>query len=307
MALLAFVLGLVPALQEVRARWRCEPEAVAVGEPFVLVLELEHPAELPARELAAGELTLDASWVVLGEESLASTLQPDGTLRTRRAWSVAALEPGEHALSAALSSFALSERVTRIQVGEAKVRVNGLLAKDEDAPRPLREFPDDFADESEGASARRSPWWIAALGLALASGVGLFFWLRQRARRTAAATPLTPQELLEQLARDLEDGRGRERCYELTRLLRATTDAARRKDRAGLTDEEWLAELGASLEVPRGAVQELERVFQRAWRVKYAGDPATPWALGELFEQARGALRAVGALPASTPSGGARP
>jgi len=306
MTLLACVLALVPVLQEVRARWRCEPEAVAVGEPFALVLELEHPAELSARELAAGALSLDGAWVVLGEEPLASTPLPDGTLRSRRAWSVAALEPGEHALADALSSFALSERVTRIQVGEAKVSVSGLLEKDEDAPRPLREFPDGFADESEGAAAGLTRWWFAALGLVLAAGAGLMLWLRTRARRTAVAAPLGPHEVLERLARDLEDGRGRERCYELTRLLRATTDAARRKDRSGLTDEEWLAELGASLEVPRGAVQELERVFQRAWRVKYAGEPATPWALGELFEQARAALRAVAALPAGTPAEGAR-
>jgi hypothetical protein len=299
---LVLVASALPAARqtaEVRALWRCEPEEIELGEPFVLVLEVSHPAGVSGRELASGELTLDESWVVLAEEPVASEVLSDGNLRTRRAWRVASLEPGERSLGEALSRVALSAGVTQIQVAAAHVRVSAFLAEGEDAPRPLREFPDDFGGEDE--TARSLGWvrWLAGSLLLLALGAGAYAWRRRRIPR--GATPRCgPLERLAELERSFQEGRLPEGCYELTRLLRSAGDGLRKTPRGGLTDEEWLAEVTASLEVPRNAVSPLAAVFERTGRVKYAGEAVTPWAMQETFAHARAALEVLGT--SSTPS-----
>ncbi len=305
---LALLVSAVPAgaqAVDVRALWRCEPEEVELGEPFQLVLELFHPAGVSGRELAAGELALDESWVVLAQEAVTSAAQNDGSLHTRRAWRVVSLEPGERSLAEALARVVLSARVTQISVGAARVQVRGILAEGEDAARPLREFPPNFGGGHEAAAR---PGWIPLLvgsALLVAIGAGAYVWRRRRGRR-GAAIPSAPFERLAELERSFQGERGREGCYELTHLLRAAGDGLRQKPRGGLTDEEWLAEITASFEVPRNAVNELAAVFERAGRVKYAGEAATPWAMQETFAKARAALEVLGA-GSPPPAAGARP
>jgi hypothetical protein len=295
--LAALLLTLFPP-GEASARWRCEPAAVEVGEPFELRLELEHPADVPGGTLVAGEPALDDSWLVLEREPARPS--PAGapgekTVRTVLAWRVVSLEPGERSLADALSAVALSGAVTRIQVGEARVEVRGVLGEGEDAPRPMREFPEGFAGESTAASGT-SAWWAWAGGvLVVATGAGAVLWRRALRARAAGARAATPLDRLGELEGWIETERARASCYELTRLLREATDRARSADRAGLTDDEWLAELQASRALPGGAVQELAAVLERAARVKYAGEAPSSWALKETFARARVALQAVGA------------
>jgi hypothetical protein len=292
------------AQEEVRAAWRCEPGTVELGEPFALVLELTHPPGVPGHELSVGRLELGDSWVVLGEEPASSASAEGGSVRTRRAWRVASLEAGERLLGEELARVALAERVTHILVGEARVVVGGLLGDGEDAPRPLRQFPEDFGGEDAVSSG---PHWVSwvALAAALLAGTGAVVWRRRRARRVAQR-PATPLERLAEIARSLEGGRGREGCYELTWLLRSAGDELRKAPRSGLTDEEWLAEVSGCLDVPRNAVSDLTAVFERAARVKYAGEAPTPWAMQETLARARAALEVLGAGGAAAPAGGTR-
>jgi hypothetical protein len=279
-------------LRETSARWSCEPDAVRVGEPFMLVLELEHDAGLGLRALLPRDLTLDESWVVLDSAPLASASLPGGRARTRAAWHVASLEPGERSLAEPLAGVALGEGVARIQVGDARVQVLGLLAEGEDVPRPLRGFPEGFAGATSGSGGGLSRALVAAgLGLGVLVGVAYALWQRRRAQLGAAPAP-SPLERLRALEAEAAE-RSRERCYELTRLLRQAGDELTRKPRGALTDEEWLAAVRTSLEIPRGIVDELALVFERAARVKYAGEVPTDWALQETFAKARGALEAL--------------
>ncbi|MEQ1895271.1 MAG: DUF4381 family protein, partial [Planctomycetota bacterium] len=181
--------------------------------------------------------------------------------------------------------------VARIQVGGALVRVASALAEGEDAPRPLTGFEGELGPAPEAGGF---PWAIAAGALVVLAALLTFFWLRRRRARGAPAPEATLEERLAALQARAGAGEGREGCYALTRLLREHTDRFRKKDRAALTDEEWLAEVAASLEVPKGAVEELGGVFERAARVKYAGEEPSPWALEETFARARRALAGVG-------------
>lgn len=297
---------------EIRARWRCEPAAVEVGEPFALVLELQHPREFSAASLFPGELALDESWVVLerrppAQPERAAARAAEGATSSL-VWSIASLEPGERGLAELLSALPFSSPVAHIEVGDARVSVRGLLSGDEDAPRPLREFPPGFAGGTgEPGRPRRALAGLAVLVLALLSGGALLFWSRRRRRRRATAPrALTPLERLAEIERLVaaDAGTARELCFELTGLLRRTTDAARGVERDGLTDEEWLAEVRATPRIPRGACEDLTAVFERAAAVKYAGERPTSWALGETLGRARVALQAaVGAARAAMGGG----
>lgn len=282
------------------ARWRVEPAAVEVGEPFELVLELEHGRTQAASALAPAELVLDDSWLVLERRAPRSEAAGEG-LRTLLAWRIASLEPGERNLAEALAGFAFGEGVTRIQAGEARVVVRGVLAEGEDAPRPLTGFAGELGPAPGAARSR------LALGLALAAlvaGAGLAAWARARRRRAPRAPQLDSSERLRELAARAAAGAARDGCYDLTRLLREHVDRLRQKPRAALTDPEWLAELAAAPDVPRAALADLERVFARAERVKYAGESPSLWALEELFGEAR---RALAAWPGAGPATEARP
>lgn len=292
LALLALLAPARPAGDEARARWLCEPDAVEVGEPFRLVLEVEHPLALSGPELVEGDLKLDESWATLGPAEVVSAPAEGGGVRTRRTWRVVSLEPGERDLGAELSAVKLSERVTRIEVGGAHVRVRGLLAEGENEPRPMREFPEGFA--ALGESGGRG-WRALLLGLLGLAGLGalLVAWRRRRRRRSGVPTPPGPLERLGELERACQGAGGREECYGLTRLLREAGDSLRARERGGLTDEEWLAEIKASFDVPRGAVMALEEVFARTTRVKYGAEQPTPWAMQETFARARAACEAL--------------
>ena len=68
-AVLALTLALPGVAQEparAEARFRCEPAQVEVGEPFDLVLELEHRSGADLFAVGDGEPVLDESWVQLG-------------------------------------------------------------------------------------------------------------------------------------------------------------------------------------------------------------------------------------------------
>jgi hypothetical protein len=270
------------------ARWRVEPATgeVEVGEPFRLVLEVEHEPGTSAAELVPGELALSDAWLLLGREEVRS-VAIGARQRSLFTWSLAALEPGERALGEELAGFVLGPAVTRIQAGETRVQVRSVLAEGEDAPRPLAGFEGELGAAPEGSAF---PWALVS-GLALVVAVLFGWWWARRRRARARPAPLpSPEERLAELAARAAAGEGREGCYALTRFLREHTDRRRQRDRAALTDEEWLAELAGAPELPKSALDELGGVFERAARVKYAGEEPSPWALEETFAGARRAL-----------------
>lgn len=298
LSLLALVAA--PAQDEgVTARFRCEPRRVEVGEPFTLLLDLEHPRGTSVFELGTDELALDGSWVVLDHARQAPVADPEtGRMTTRRSWRLASLEPGQRSLSEVVSALVLDERVESVDAAETNVEVVGVLGPDEDAPRPLRGFPPGFGQEPESIL---SPWRWAALVAALLfwSGVLFLVWRRLRARRAPRDVGVDPLARLESLRAGSQDSAlaspvaARALHYELTSLLRHATDEHLGVARDGLTDEEWLAVIQASGRISAEVAQEMSRVFERAEAVKYAGSAPSTWAIGETFDQARRSLAGV--------------
>jgi len=282
---------------EASARWRCEPASVAVGQPFTLVLELEHDASASALELVHGEPAFDGSWVVLERRRARAVARGDGASTTVVEWSVASLEPGERDLSAPLAGVAFAEDVTDVRVADAHLAVQGVLGSDEDAPRPLHEFPEGFVGAGEDPTSSPLAWIVGSAVAAVAAA--LVALVLRRRRRTSRASMPTPLERLAALERAAKQEGGAEGCYALTRLLREAADRVSNRPRDGLTDQEWLTGLAALHELPSAVQEALADVLERAARLKYAGETATPWALEELFAGARAALEGLGSAPAA--------
>jgi hypothetical protein len=277
------------------ARWSCRPEAVELGQPFELVLDLYHGQEARAGELFSGQPSWDDSWAPLSGPAvrgLALEHEPETRL-TELSWTLVSLEPGERDLGSLLAGITFDQRIGMISLAGARVSVRGVLGEGEDLPRPLREFPEGFA--GEGTDAAGSAWPLAALaGGLIALTLALALVLRAlRARRRQAPAEPTPVERLERIE-GLLDGSGepaRAAWYELTRLLRESLGTAT----AGLTDEEWLGAMRASGAVPAAVLDDLAAVLERCAAAKYAGEEPSPWMRRETCSRARLVLQAVGA------------
>ncbi len=285
--ILALALAWFPQ-EDPSARFQVRPEAVEVGEPFELVLELEHGEALDAWELTGQPLALDASWVLLDEEGPSSEPLLDGRRLTTRSWRLVSLEPGPRSLAAFLPVL---PDVPRVDAGATTVDVRSVLREDETRPRPLRGFPEGFG---QGGAAPRSedsrPFALLA-GALVAAALPIVLWLRRQRRKprvVPTASPLEELEALRQAGAETAQVVS-ERHFHLTRLVRSATDAAAGEERAGLTDTEWLAAVrGTSL-----FSEELEDLLQRAESVKYGGTTPTSWALDEAYGAARGALEGL--------------
>ena len=307
---LALALFAAPAPAAIaREAWRLEvePTSPVLGQPLEVTALLEVPLDLAdapdalgaerevrtalrarAEELAFDEELLEPAWVVLDEGPILierSGVEGSPGLVVRRTWSLVLLEAGE-------ADLPLPWTGEELGAAGARIEVAGLLGEGEDAPRPgpgFLELP-DLAVEAEESALRTWLPLTGVLGGSLALAIlGLVARRRRRARDTGPTGP-TPAERLAALAPLAEPTAGaaeRELCeahFELTAALRAGLDA-RRPDRArvGLTDAEWAAALPADL-------AEAAELLRDCAPIKYAGEPASPWALGERLERARALL-----------------
>jgi len=282
---------------DVQARFFCHPEKVEVGQPFRLILDFSHPPGTSVFDALENELELDDTWVVLGEERRASEPDPDDAARrrTRRAWTIASLEPGDPAprvLSEALSRLIFSESVQRIETSLAVIDVTSVLGESND-PRPMAAFPNGFGRDAP--ILERSPW-IVYTGLAMAALWALFLvLLLLRFKRKPRLETRTPpiQELRALIDNPPEGAEAmREKLYDLTALMRRSFEDEV-GTRSGLTDREWLEAIRGTKYCTPAALEHMTRLVDDAERYKYAGSTPSDWALSETYDSAR---RVVDAL-----------
>lgn len=292
------VVVLVWAAQEpaVDAFVSLEPRRVEVGEPATITLVASHEA---GRDVRVGELALDDTWVLLETHAPVALPDPDddGRAVTRASWVVASLEPGRRALPEIDVELGEARAPRRAAVAVPELEVAGALAEGEDAPRPPRGFR-EVGPLPEPASPVP---WLSGLG-ALVVGLAALAVVRRRRRAPRAAPAPTPLERLAELERaplaSADDVRAVH--FALTRLAREAVDARAHRERAGLTDDEWLA--AARGDVPAERRPELERLLAAAAEVKYGGGAPTEWAVRELLQDARRVLESL-ADPGARPRG----
>jgi hypothetical protein len=268
------------------ARWELSAARVQAGEPFDATLVVEHEAGAKV-EIDAAALAADVAWLELEPARAIPPQEPTGLDPATSRWrvSLACLEPGSRELPALALAVVgpLGER-RALQPASATVEVEGVLAPDEDAPRPALGFR-PLEPERAGSIL---PWLLAA---ALVPALAAAAWLATR-RRPPPAAPPTALERLERLgARDLESPAAvRELHYELTALVREELDRRQGQSRGALTDAEWLSSAGATL-APESA-RELSELLRASEAVKYGLHQPTHWAVRETLERARKLLAA---------------
>lgn len=271
------------------------PAEVEVGEPFTVALSVEHDAgvglDLPDLAQALGD-----SWIVYSAGEARVAPSPDGAQRatTSARWELGSLEPGVRELPA-LEVLAGSVPATS---GPVTLRVDGVLAEGEDAPRPLPAFrpPPPW---SEPGTPR--PWWVYALaGVALGALLTAVVALVQRRRRTPEAPPARPpldrvRALAANLPSDAEALRTAH--FELAALVRAGVDERLGRSAAARVDEEWLTGLAQDLAaggVEPALADEAAALLERCTAARWAGLAPSSYAARETFEGARELLERLG-------------
>ncbi len=287
---------------EARARMLIEgADAVEVGVPFSLTYELEHEAGATVEGLDADALVLDDSWIVFGsrrEPARAVEASP-GRERTRRTWELASLDPGERVLPAL--GVTVDGRPVPPPEEPARVTVRGVLGEGEDAPRPLRSFPDPFGTGLPQA-ASGFVWPLAAGALVLVA-LAYATW-RARPKRAAVPPPPTTQERFARAkaVRHEDADALLVAVFELSDIVRSAFDEALEGgyERRALTDGEWLD----AAQLPAETGTRMAAFLERCGRVKYAGETPTSWAFDELVNEAGALLetaKASSGVTAATP------
>ncbi len=259
---------------------------VEVGEPFLLVLELEDPAAFDP-----GTPVLDESWVLLDQ---ATTPTPTGT---RFSWSLASLEPGSR-----LVSFLPGEDLAEVPE-PLRLRVVGVLRDDETEPRPLPGLPADFG----GSLASRDGWpaWrIFLVGFCIFVVLAIpavVLWVRRRRGPSAAIQPSVTERFDAQASEGMEVSA---RHHSWAQLLRESVDRRSGRRRVSLTEGEWLQAISDQDRLGGELFDGIKRALDDCERVRFAGERPSAFAAEELQRQVRALLVQVGQHHGQSDDGG---
>lgn len=298
----------------VQAHVLLEPERVEVGEPFQVTVLVRHPSSLSVSLVGAeqGLLELDRSWVLFAENGVVTRPDPDlgGSALTTQSLVVASLEPGLRELPPVSVEYTLGGVAHRFSAQPAAIDVAGVLAAEEDAPRPLS-GPREVSEPPLEPVA----WLARALAALVVLGLAALVVRRlRRSRPESPATPLTPREALaraaaeyaaEDQARDSRDRAAASALhYAITRELRRGVEQRIGAGPAvevdaglsqGLTDDEWLERAAPRLERAGSGVatSELRELFSACARVKYGPASPTTFAVQQMLERTERVLETL--------------
>ena len=266
-------------------RYELGKAAVEVGEPVVWSLHVEHLADLDVVIDPAGPVLSDP-WLSLEVDELLVRSLADGRLARELTGRAICLEPGEHELVAPAVVIGGQPQ----GVSPLVVEVGGVLAAQEDAPRPLRGFR-PTPPEQEPAPAARWPWYLGG-GLGGLALLALAWWGARMRRARAVAEPVEPSALERLAAVEArthgEPDSQREAHFELVQLVRQRIDQGQQRRRSAHDEEHWLEDARAELAPELG--DDLVVLFERCHAVCWAGEAPTRWAIDETLALARDLL-----------------
>jgi hypothetical protein len=280
------------SIEQSTASAYCTPEAVAIGEPFTLYLDILHDAKLRVLlDAPAGggeDDQFGPSWVVLESRRVVRLPLSDGTGRTltQVRWRMFGVEPGDFEIPVIGADALTSGTVHRVDASVATIQVRPELAEGEDAPRPMVGFqPPPPAEDSP----------LGTIGLVVLGTVAFLFltllvllvrWALWRKDAPAAKQAPSPESQLAQLDPS-DESAARELHYSLAQLTRLALGGKGRQTHAGQTDEEWVQSLREAGPLPQTLVDRTELLLAKCAEVKYGASTPTRWATTEAWEEAR--------------------
>ncbi len=302
--LVALALQARPGPADVAVRTSVDHAAVEVGEPFVLTLEVEHPADATPSLGDEVELPLGDHFAVIDRDLAVSRPTLDERrLTTTRRFTIVALAPVEvlPAFDVAFTSpwsaavgeseeDAEDDGTFTVSTTELPLVAATVLGETE-FHRPLKGFRDELPE----VPVERVPWWIAAVGAPVVLLL-LALVVRRLSRRAAPAPPpRTPMERLESLEGSVSEDLAalQSMHYSLTTILREATDERLGEVRAAATDGEWFDSVRSDERLAPDVRDALERVLERAEAVKYARQRPTRWSVEETLDAAKAVLEGV--------------
>lgn len=277
------VCVLLALVAEPEVSVRVEPATLAMGEPFVVTVDVVHDRGDAPR---FGPLELEEGWWQERPRRVLTLPLDDapGRALTQARYFLAGYVPGEHELALPPARITGGVAARTLELEPARLEIRGELAEGEDAPRPLAGFR---PPPPARTPASRLVLGLLSAGLALGLGllgVGVYRWRQERepTRRTPARSALD-----ELLALDPSEAvRAREAFALASRALREGIDAELGEHLDGLTDEEWIARRGTGT----ARLARVAELLRSAERVKYAQEVPTRFAVEELREATRAAL-----------------
>ena len=271
--------GQDPLQLEVRS-W-CEPEVVAIGEPFTLAIDVEHPAGGRVT-FEVEDLDLPDTWWIEEPRRVVSLALDDepGRKFSRARWRLAGIEPGEHALPLGGLVYHIDGMRNTREVPAALITLRGELAEGEDLPRSLAGF-----HEPPTGGKTSLPWrWVfyPLFGML----IGLILWGLRRSKEIVESRGPSPLQSLSALD-PCDETMQRQSFFVLSRAVRETFDRELGAQLDGLTDEEWI-EANDDWAGDGNARFERAALFLRSCeRVKYGAETPTRWAVEEALKEAR--------------------
>lgn len=275
----------------VRAQVIADSARAQIGEPVVLSLVVDRPAEI-AVEPVEFETGVLGSWMFLerlGTRSENAASAPGRVIDTTT-WRAFALEGGA-AMPPIEVAFTADGSQQKVVATAGAIAVPSALAEGEDAARAAKGFREPVAWVDGGARL----WKVAFAVIGLALVLVVLWIVRRRGRRAEPIPTLSAARELERLAQERRDdsAANRDVLYAVTRIVRSAVDAHVGELRAARTDSEWLGLVAADARVPEGARSASQRLLERAERVKYAGDAPTRFATDEALADARAIVDAL--------------
>lgn len=266
----------------------CQPQSVAIGEPFTLTVDIVHSAQqrvLLDRPSSGSDVQLGDRWIMLEDRKVLSLPLRDqpGMKLTQVSWRLFGLEPGDYGLPSIGADCVASGAVQRLDAVGATLAVRTELVEGEDEARALEGFRSEYPVVTDRVSLLLR--WVGIVALACVLLL-VAFLLKRRAAKPPVKAQAGPLERLAAIDPAAEQ-QAQEAFYLLSRVVRESIDEQAGARLDGLTDEEWIEHRRGQNGVASERIERAAKLLQSCEKVKYGAESPTRWAVEEALTEAK--------------------
>ncbi len=289
---LMLLAALVVAQPPVKVTTRVEPETVSIGTPFRYYVRVESTGDAEVVMPLLVERIGDFMIRDFGSTEPAADAAGSVTV-TERWYELIGYTPGVQSVDGGSISYRVAGgELEQLEVPDAVVTIASLLDGLDETAAATADIRDIHGPVRVPEPAR--PWWLLAVGAALAALVTWAIWRWSSRRRAVAAVFARPAHeiALEALAalhaaRLLSDGRHAEFYVRLSGIVRAYVEGRFRMRAPEMTTEEFLQAAQSNRELPAADRSRLNEFLREADLVKFARHVPTVEQGERAFEAAR--------------------